>query len=75
MESIYCTEAIIDFGKLMDKVGESNTPIAITRKNKGSVVLISMRDYQALKETNYLLNGRKNAQRLLESIAEVETKR
>lgn len=47
-------------------------PITITHKDKERTILVSMKDYQALKETSYLLNTPNNTQRLLESIAELE---
>ena len=56
----------------MDKVCDNHNPVIITRNNKSSVVIISLDDYQSLEETNYLLRSPKNAQRLLESIAELE---
>jgi antitoxin YefM len=35
--------------------------------------MISLEDYQALAETAYLIRSPKNARRLLESIAELES--
>jgi antitoxin YefM len=35
--------------------------------------MMSLEDYEALEETAYLLRSPKNARRLLESIAELET--
>ncbi|MBV2096643.1 MAG: type II toxin-antitoxin system prevent-host-death family antitoxin [Candidatus Thiodiazotropha sp.] len=57
----------------MDQVCEDHAPVIITRKGAGSVVMISLDDYQALEETAYLLRSPKNARRLLESIAELES--
>ena len=57
----------------MEKVCDHHAPMIITRKNSRSVVMISLEDYQALEETAYLLRSPKNARRLLESIAELET--
>jgi antitoxin YefM len=47
--------------------------VIITRKNQRAVVMISLEDYQALEETAYLLRSPKNARRLLESVAELES--
>ncbi|MEW8396076.1 MAG: type II toxin-antitoxin system prevent-host-death family antitoxin, partial [Candidatus Thiodiazotropha sp.] len=55
------------------QVCEDHAPVIITRKGAGSVVMISLDDYQALEETAYLLRSPKNARRLLESIAELES--
>ncbi|MFI0415994.1 MAG: type II toxin-antitoxin system Phd/YefM family antitoxin [Candidatus Thiodiazotropha sp.] len=57
----------------MNQVCEDHAPVIITRKGAGSVVMISLDDYQALEETAYLLRSPKNARRLLESIVELES--
>ena len=44
----------------------------ITKKDE-SVVMISLADYQAMEETTYLLRSPKNARRLLESMAQLES--
>jgi antitoxin YefM len=57
----------------MEKVCDDHAPIVITRKNSRSVVMMSLDDYEALEETAHLLRSPKNARRLLESIAELES--
>jgi antitoxin YefM len=57
----------------MEKVCDDHAPVIITRKNQRSVVLLSLEDYQALEETAYLLRSPKNARRLLESLAELDS--
>ena len=54
----------------MEKVCDDHAPVIITRKNRGSVVMMSLEAYQTLEETAYLLSSLKNAHRLLESIAD-----
>jgi antitoxin YefM len=54
------------------EVIDDHAPITITRKKDKAVVLISLDDYQALEETAYLLRSPRNAQRLLQSILELE---
>lgn len=61
-------------GKLadtMNKVCENHDPVIITRRNASSVVMLSLEDYEALNETNYLLQSPKNAKRLLSSIKQL----
>lgn len=72
MNSISYTSARTNLAKTMKQVCTDHAPIAITRKGQGSVVLISMDDYQALEETAYLLRSPKNTRRLIESVAELE---
>jgi len=62
-----------NLAKTMDKVCDDHSPIIITRKNRRSVVMMSLEDYQGLEETAYLLRSPKNARRLLESIVELES--
>ncbi|HPE62256.1 MAG: type II toxin-antitoxin system prevent-host-death family antitoxin [Thiothrix sp.] len=72
MESISYTAARSNLARTMEQVCNDHAPVAITRKGEGTVVMISMEDYQALEETAYLLRSPKNARRLIESIAELE---
>lgn len=47
-------------------------PVIITRKREQAVVMISLEDYESLKETAYLLRNPANAKRLIESIEAAE---
>ncbi|MGH7963870.1 MAG: YoeB-YefM toxin-antitoxin system antitoxin YefM [Candidatus Binatia bacterium] len=73
MDTITYSHARSTLAQTMEKVCDDHAPIIITRKNQRSVVLLSLEDYQALEETAYLLRSPKNARRLLESIAELES--
>ncbi len=73
MDTITYSEARSKLAKTMEKVCDDHAPVIITRKNSRSVVMLSLDDYEALEETTYLLHSPKNAKRLLESIAEIES--
>ena len=73
METVNYTNIPEKIEQTMDLVCDEHNPIIVTRKNKPPVVIISLEDYQSLEETNYLLKSPKNAERLLESIAELES--
>ena len=73
MKAISYTNARSNLAKTMEKVCEDHDPVIITRRNESSVVMMSLEDYQALEETAYLLRSPKNARRLLESIAQLES--
>ena len=47
--------------------------MVITRRNAGSVVMMPLDDYHDFEETAYLLRSPKNARRLLQSIAALES--
>ena len=46
--------------------------IVITRAGRDPVVMVALEDYEALKETAYLLKNPENARRLLASIDRLE---
>ena len=71
MNAIPYTHARNNLAKTMAEVCDDHAPVIITRKNQGSVVMLSLEDYQALEETAYLLRSPRNARRLLESVAEL----
>ncbi|MEA3362805.1 MAG: type II toxin-antitoxin system prevent-host-death family antitoxin [Thermodesulfobacteriota bacterium] len=73
MEAISYTNARSNLAKTMEKVCDDHDPVIITRRNESSVVMMSFEDFQALEETAYLLRSPKNARRLLESIAQLES--
>jgi antitoxin YefM len=55
----------------LDKVVNDVTELVIRRKNSKDLVLISLDEYNSLKETTYLLKG-KNRDVLMSSISELE---
>ena len=71
MDTITHTSARGNLAKTMKKVCDGHAPVIITRKSADPVALMSLKDYQALEETAYLLRSPKNARRLLESVAEL----
>jgi antitoxin YefM len=73
MDAITYSQARSNLAGTMNKVCDDHAPIIITRKNQRSVVMISLEDYESLEETAYLLRSPRNARRLLESIAELES--
>ena len=72
MDAISYTSARANLAKTMANVCSDHSPIIITRKSEDPVVMISLEDYNAMKETTYLLRSPANARNLLDSIAELE---
>ena len=73
MDAITYSTARANLADTMDRVCEDHEPIIITRNGEQAVVMISLEDFKALEETSYLLRSPKNARRLLESIAALES--
>ena len=72
MKALSYTALRRTLAKTMERVCDDHEPIVITRKSEGSVVLLSLEDYESLEETTYLLRSPKNLKRLVESIAQLE---
>jgi len=72
MHAIAYSSARASLSGMMDEVVSDHKAVIITRRNKPSVVMLSLDDYQALEETAYLLRSPKNAVRLMQSIEQLE---
>jgi len=57
--------------KLIDDVVDNDETVIITKNNKSAVV-ISLDEYNSWKETSYLLQSKKNTERLIKAINNVE---
>ncbi len=71
MEIVNYTDFRSNLKHWFDKVINDVSDIIIKRKNGKDLVLISLDEYNSLKETTYLLTG-KNRDVLLNSIKELE---
>ena len=71
MQVVSMTEARNNFKAIFDAVFLDNDEVIIHRKGKENVVVIPFDEYNAIKETQYLLSSPKNAQRLEESIKQL----
>ena len=71
METVNYTDFRSNLKHWFDKVVNNVSDIIIKRKNGKDLVLISLDEYNSLKETTYLLTG-KNRDILLNSIKELE---
>lgn len=69
--AITASEARKQLFPLIEQVNNDRVAIEITSR-RGNAVLISLPEYEALQTTAYLLRSPANAQRLAESIDELE---
>jgi antitoxin YefM len=72
MEAMSCSEVRATLARAMDRVFEDHEPLIITRQGKPAAVLISLEDYESMDETAYLRRSPANAERLTNSIRELE---
>jgi antitoxin YefM len=71
MKVINYTDLRLNLKKWLDTVVDDVEEIIVTRKNNKDLVLISLDEYNSLKETQYLMSG-KNREVLLQSIQEAK---
>ena len=72
MEAITYTEARNGLAAALDRVVNDRDITIITRQKGEAAVLMSLKDYEALAETAYLLKTPANARRLLKAVEDVE---
>ncbi|MGH3889276.1 MAG: type II toxin-antitoxin system Phd/YefM family antitoxin [Pseudonocardiaceae bacterium] len=67
------SESRARYAEVLDSVIDDREEVVITRAGRDPVVMVSLEDYQALKEAAYLLRSPENARRLLASIERLES--
>lgn len=72
MKVVNFTDLRVNLKKWLDLVVDDVEELVIKRMNNKDVVLISLSEYNALKETSYLLSG-KNREVLMQSLKESKT--
>ncbi|WP_110691730.1 type II toxin-antitoxin system Phd/YefM family antitoxin [Salinicola halophyticus] len=59
--------------KTLDKVNDDHTPVLVTRQNGKPAIVMSVEDFKSYEETAYLMASPRNAERLSQAIAEIES--
>ncbi len=72
MNAISISEFRKNIKSFFDKAKDEHEPIIVTRNN-GNAVVMDIDDYNALIDTVYLLTSKRNADRLLDSIKNVQS--
>jgi antitoxin YefM len=74
MKIIQFSEARANFSKVLDQIESDAEETVITRSGHDSTVLLSLREYEAMKENLYLLKG-ENGRVLRERAADMNARR
>jgi antitoxin YefM len=67
------TESRARYAEVLDSVVNDREEIVITRAGHEPVVMVSLADFESLRETAYLLRSPANARRLLDAMERLET--
>lgn len=73
MRTLSYTHTRENFASTLDAVVADREEVVVTRAGHEPVVIVSLQDYESLKETAYLLRSPANARRLLGSIERLES--
>jgi antitoxin YefM len=73
MKTMSYSESRKRYAEVLDAVVNDREEVVITRANREPAVIVSLDDYESLKETAYLLRSPANARRLMASIDELES--
>lgn len=72
MRTMSYSESRAKYAETLNSVANDREEVVITRPGHEPVVIVSLDDYQSLKETAYLLKSPEIARRLLASIERLE---
>lgn len=75
MKTMTYSQSRANYAETLNSVIDDREEIVITRAGHDPVVIVSLADYESLKETAYLLRSPENARRLLVSIGRLEAGR
>ena len=72
MKAMSASDFRKSLAKAMDRVNSDHEPLLVTRTGGSNAVLISEEDWAGIEETLYLLESPRNAERLLDAIAQAD---
>ena len=75
MKTMSYTESRARYAEVLDGVANDREEVIITRAGHDPVVIVSLEDYESLRETAYLMRSPANARRLLDAMERLEAGR
>jgi antitoxin YefM len=72
MKTMSYTESRARYAEVLDGVANDREEVIITRAGHDPVVIVSLEDYESLRETAYLMRSPANARRLLDAMERLE---
>jgi antitoxin YefM len=72
MDVVTYSDARANLKDVMDRVVDDKTEVIVTRQRAEAVVMVSLSEWNSISETLHLLSSPKNAERLRQSIEQME---
>lgn len=73
MKTMSYTESRARYAEVLDSVIDNREEVVITRAGHEPVVIVSLADFESLRETAYLMRSPANARRLLDAMERLES--
>lgn len=73
MKTMSYTESRARYAEVLDGVVNDREEVVITRAGHEPVVIVSLEEYESLRETAYLMRSPTNARRLLDAMERLES--
>jgi len=73
MDAVNYSDLRQNLKKYLNSVFYDHEPLIVTRKNNENVVILSIEDFNALNETQYLLSTQNNANHLRDSLNQLRS--
>ncbi|CAM2918975.1 type II toxin-antitoxin system Phd/YefM family antitoxin [Skermania piniformis] len=73
MRTMSYSESRARYAEVLDSVVNDREEIVITRAGHEPVVMVSLADFESLRETAYLMRSPANARRLLDAMERLES--
>lgn len=73
MKTMSYTESRARYAEVLDSVVNDREEVVITRAGHEPVVIMSLEDFESLRETAYLMRSPANARRLLDAMERLES--
>lgn len=72
MKTMSYTESRARYAEVLDSVENDREEVVITRAGHEPVVIVSLADFESLRETAYLMRSPANARRVLDAMERLE---
>lgn len=73
MRTLSYTESRAHYAEVLDSVVNDREEVVITRAGHEPVVIVALAEFEALRETAYLMRSPANARRLLDAMERLES--
>lgn len=72
MRTMSYSESRARYAEVLDSVVDDREAVVITRSGHAAAVIVSLDDFESLRETAYLMRSPANARRLLDAMERLE---